>query len=92
MTGSSQEVPNPSEDAGTRSRLTRELCETKKIADEALKKAEARNAIEDVTGTKRQRTEEEDKEGSSSSAPSSNRVEVTKNQGEGGYRGKGLKR
>ncbi|KAM2185674.1 hypothetical protein ACFX1Q_030652 [Malus domestica] len=81
MTGSSQEVPNPSEDAGTRS-----------IADEALKKAEARNAIEDVTGTKRQRTEEEDKEGSSSSVPSSNRVEVTKNQGEGGYRGKGLKR
>ncbi|CAN6694464.1 unnamed protein product [Malus baccata var. baccata] len=81
MTGSSQEVLNPSEDAGTRS-----------TADEALKKAEVRNAIEDVTGTKRQLAEEEDKEGSSSSAPSSNRVEVTKNQGEGGYRGKGLKK
>ncbi|CAN6698401.1 unnamed protein product [Malus baccata var. baccata] len=73
-------------------RLTRELRETKKTADEALKKAEARNVIEDVAGTKRQRAEEEDKEGSSSSAPSSNCVEVTKNQGEGGYSGKGSKK
>ncbi|KAM2080622.1 hypothetical protein ACFX1T_034373 [Malus domestica] len=43
-------------------RLTRELRETKKTADEALKKAEARNVVEDVAGTKRQRAEEEDKE------------------------------
>ena len=61
MTGSAQEVPNPS-DAGTRSmqarpqsqnsepslaieqfrRLTRELRETRKTAEQALKKAEAR--------------------------------------------------
>ncbi|XP_050160600.1 uncharacterized protein LOC126634149 [Malus sylvestris] len=73
-------------------RLTRELRETKKTAEEALKKAEARNVVEDVAGTKRQRAEEEDKEGSSSSAPSSNCVEVTKNQGEGGYSGKGSKK
>ncbi|CAN6713089.1 unnamed protein product [Malus baccata var. baccata] len=50
-------------------RLTRELRETKKIAEEALKKTEAKNAVEDATGTKRQRAEEEDKGGSSSSAP-----------------------
>ncbi|KAM0975597.1 hypothetical protein ACFX2C_018611 [Malus domestica] len=68
MTGSAQEVPNPSEGVGTRSvharsqsqnsepslameqfrRLTRELRETKKTADETLKKAEARNVVEDV--------------------------------------------
>ncbi|KAM1483212.1 hypothetical protein ACFXTO_035427 [Malus domestica] len=73
-------------------RLMRELRETKKTAEEALKKAEARNVVEDVAGTKRQHAEEEDKKGSSSSAPSSNRVEVTKNQGEGGYSGKGSKK
>ncbi|CAN6678855.1 unnamed protein product [Malus baccata var. baccata] len=73
-------------------RLTRELRETKKTADEALKKAEAKNAVEGATGTKRQRVEEEDKGGSSSSAPSSNRVEVTKNQGEEDHRGKGSKK
>ncbi|KAM2595199.1 hypothetical protein TB2_039785 [Malus domestica] len=98
MTGSAQEVPNPSEDTRTRAvharsqsqssepslamehfrRLTRELRETKKTADEALKKAEAKNA--------------EDKGGSSSSAPYSNRVEVTKNQGEEDHRGKGSKK
>ena len=64
MTGSAQEVLNPSEGVETRSvharpqsqnsepslaieqfrRLTRELCETKKTTEEALKKAEARNA------------------------------------------------
>ncbi|CAN6720226.1 unnamed protein product [Malus baccata var. baccata] len=73
-------------------RLTRELRETKKTAEEALKKAEAKNAVEGATGTKRQRVEEEDKGGSSSSAPSSNRVEVTKNQGEEDHRGKGSKK
>ncbi|KAM1204945.1 hypothetical protein ACFX2G_005915 [Malus domestica] len=60
-------------------RLTRELHETKKTADDALKKAEAKNAVKDVIGTKRQRAKEKDKEGNSSSAPSNNRVEVTKN-------------
>ncbi|CAN6702363.1 unnamed protein product [Malus baccata var. baccata] len=73
-------------------RLTRELRETKKTAEKALKKAEAKNAIEGAIGTKRQRAEGEDKGGSSSSAPSSNRVEVTKNQGEEDYRGKGSKK
>ncbi|CAN6705951.1 unnamed protein product [Malus baccata var. baccata] len=67
MTGSTQEVPNPSENTRTRSvharsqfqniepclameqfrRLTRELRETKKTAEEALKKAEAKNAGEE---------------------------------------------
>ncbi|CAN6563799.1 unnamed protein product [Malus baccata var. baccata] len=112
MTGSTQEVPNPSENTRTRSvharsqsqniepclameqfrRLTRELRETKKTAEEALKKAEAKNAVEGATGTKRQRAEEEDKGGSSSSAPYSNRVEVKKNQGEEDHRGKGSKK
>ena len=62
--------------------------ETKKTADEALKKAEARDAKEDVTDNKRQLANEEDKKGSSSSAPLSNSVEVMKNQGEGDHRGK----
>ncbi|CAN6713097.1 unnamed protein product [Malus baccata var. baccata] len=73
-------------------RLTRELRETKKTAEEALKKAEAKNAVEGATGTKRQRAEEEDKGGSSSSTPYSNRVEVKKNQGEEDHRGKGSKK
>ncbi|CAN6718734.1 unnamed protein product [Malus baccata var. baccata] len=42
-------------------RLTRELRETKKTAEEALNKAEAKNTVEGATGTKRQRAEEEDK-------------------------------
>ncbi|CAN6718345.1 unnamed protein product [Malus baccata var. baccata] len=70
MTGSAQEVLNPSEGVGTRSvharsqsqnsepslameqfrRLTRELRETKKTAEDALKKAEARNVVEDGEG------------------------------------------
>ena len=45
-----------------------------------------------MTGTKRQRAEEEDKEGGSSSAPSNNCVEVTKNQGGGDHRGKRSKK
>ncbi|CAN6710264.1 unnamed protein product [Malus baccata var. baccata] len=69
-------------------RLTRELPETKKTAEEALKKVETKNAVEGATDTMRQRAEEEDKGGSSSSAPYSNRVEVTKNQGEEDHRGK----
>ncbi|KAM2227570.1 hypothetical protein ACFXTI_014365 [Malus domestica] len=73
-------------------RLTREFHETKKIAEEALKKAEARNTVEDVTGTKRQHVEKEHKEGSSSSAPFNNRVEVSKNLGEGDHMIKGLKK
>ncbi|CAN6725186.1 unnamed protein product [Malus baccata var. baccata] len=71
MTGSAQEVLNPSEDTRTRAvharsqsqssepslamehfrRLKRELRETKKTAEEALKKAEAKNAVEGAIGT-----------------------------------------